>query len=54
VEHICLLDVQEELGDVRLTAETLGHADLGSVSGYTTISQGRWDQVRETMQDRGL
>jgi len=46
--------LQEELGDARLTAETLGHVGLGSVSGYTKISQGRWEQARETMQERGL
>lgn len=30
--------VQEQLGDARLTAETLGHAGLGSVAGYTKIT----------------
>ncbi|MGA8520215.1 MAG: hypothetical protein WB735_19195, partial [Pseudonocardiaceae bacterium] len=30
--------LQETMGDARLTAETLGHRGLGSVSGYTKIT----------------
>jgi site-specific recombinase XerC len=30
--------LQETMGDARLTAETLGHRGLGSVSGYTEIT----------------
>jgi integrase/recombinase XerD len=33
--------VQEELGDPRLTAEFLGRRGLGSVTGYTEVSQRR-------------
>jgi hypothetical protein len=38
--------VHEQLGDARLTAETLGHAGLGSVAGYTKITAARRRAVR--------
>jgi site-specific recombinase XerC len=39
--------LQETMGDARLTAETLGHRGLGSVSGYTEIT----DQHREVYEE---
>jgi integrase len=33
--------VQEQLGDARLTADTLRHSGLGSVAGYTKITEAR-------------
>jgi integrase/recombinase XerD len=37
--------LQEQLGDARLTAGTLGHAGLASVAGYTRISEARRRQA---------
>jgi hypothetical protein len=38
------------MGDARLTAETLGHRGLGSVSGYTKITDQRRCEAHEQMQ----
>jgi integrase/recombinase XerD len=46
--------LQETMGDARLTAETLGHKGLGSVSGYTKITDARRREAYEQMQKRGL
>jgi integrase/recombinase XerD len=46
--------LQESMGDARLTAETLGHRGLGSVSGYTKITDLRRREAYEEMQRRGL
>jgi hypothetical protein len=44
----------ETMGDARLTAETLGHRGLGSVSGYTKITDQRRREAsrRSTRSDR--
>ncbi len=46
--------LQETVGDARLTAETLGHRGLGSVSGYTKLTDGRRRKAYEEMQKAGL
>jgi integrase/recombinase XerC len=46
--------LQETMGDARLTAETLGHRGLASVSGYTKITDQRRREAYEQMQRRGL
>ncbi|MBA2472071.1 MAG: tyrosine-type recombinase/integrase [Pseudonocardiales bacterium] len=46
--------LQESMGDARLTAEILGHRGLGSVSGYTKITDQRRREAYEEMQRRGL
>lgn len=46
--------LQETMGDARLTAETLGHRGLASVSGYTKITDARRREAYEQMQRRGL
>jgi site-specific recombinase XerD len=46
--------LQETMGDARLTAETLGHRGLGSVSGYTKITDQRRREAYEEMQRWGL
>ena len=46
--------LQETMGDARLTAETLGHRGLASVSGYTKITDGRRREAYDQMQQRGL
>lgn len=46
--------LQETMGDARLTAETLGHRGLGSVSGYTKITDQRRREAYEEMQRIGL
>ena len=46
--------VQEELGDARLTAELLGHAGLGTVSGYTKITASRRQAAKERIEKAGL
>jgi site-specific recombinase XerC len=46
--------VQEQLGDARRTAETLGRADLGSVAGYTKITESRRQAVKNTIDSAGL
>ena len=46
--------LQEQLGDARLTAETLGHAGLGSVAGYTKITAARRHAAKATIEDAGL
>lgn len=46
--------LQETMGDARLTAETLGHRGLASVSGYTKITDSRRREAYEEMQQRGL
>ena len=46
--------VQEQLGDARLTADTLGHSGLGSVSGYTKITEARRAVVKERIEQAGL
>jgi integrase/recombinase XerD len=46
--------LQETMGDARLTAETLGHRGLASVSGYTKITDQRRREAYEEMQRRGL
>ncbi len=42
------------MGDARLTAETVGHRGLGSVSGYTKITDQRRREAYEQVQRRGL
>jgi hypothetical protein len=42
------------MGDARLTAETLGHRGLGSVSGHTTITDQRRREASGEMQRHGL
>jgi integrase/recombinase XerD len=46
--------LQEAMGDARLTAETLGHRGLASVSGYTKITDARRREAYEELQRRGL
>ncbi len=46
--------VQEELGDPRLTADYLGHHGLGSVAGYTEVSQGRRAEAGDALTRRGM
>jgi integrase len=46
--------LQETMGDAWLTAETLGHRGLASVSGYTKITDQRRHEAYEEMQRRGL
>lgn len=46
--------LQETMGDARLTAETLGHRGLGSVSGYTKITSQRRRQAYDEMERAGL
>ena len=46
--------LQEQLGDARLTAETLGHAGLASVAGYTRITERRRRQALEAVEAAGL
>jgi integrase len=46
--------LQDRIGDARLTAETLGHAGLASVAGYTKISEARRRQALEVVEEAGL
>lgn len=46
--------VQEQLGDARLTAETLGHVGLGSVTGYTKITAARRQALKASIEHAGL
>ena len=46
--------LQEQLGDARLTAETLGHAGLASGAGHTRISERRRRQALEAVEAAGL
>jgi integrase/recombinase XerD len=46
--------LQESMGDARLTAETLGHRGLGSIAGYTKISDAKRKEAYEDLQQRGL
>jgi integrase len=46
--------LRETMGDARLTAETLGHRGLASVSGYTKITDTRRREAYEQLQRRGL
>lgn len=46
--------LQETIGDARLTAETLGHRGLGSVSGYTKLTDSRRRKAYEEMEKAGL
>jgi integrase len=46
--------LQETIGDARLTAETLGHRGLGSVAGYTKITDRQRRAAYEAMEGRGL
>ena len=46
--------LQEELGDARLTAETLGHVGLASVAGYTRITERRQREALEAAERAGL
>ena len=46
--------LQESVGDARLTAETLGYRGLGSVAGYTKITDQRRRAAYEEMERRGL
>jgi integrase/recombinase XerD len=46
--------LQDRIGDARLTAETLGHAGLASVAGYTKISEARRRQALEAAEEAGL
>jgi len=45
--------LQETMGDARLTADTLGHRGLGSVRGYTKITDARRREAYDQMQQRG-
>ena len=46
--------LQEAVGDARLTAETLGHRGLGSVAGYTKITDRRRREAYAVMERAGL
>lgn len=46
--------LQETVGDARLTAETLGHRGLGSVAGYTKITDRRRGEAYQEMEKAGL
>lgn len=46
--------LQETVGDARLTAETLGHRGLGSVAGYTKVSDRQKRVAYAEMEERGL
>jgi site-specific recombinase XerD len=46
--------LQETVGDARLTAETLGHRGLGSVAGYTKITDRQRRAAYDAMEGRGL
>lgn len=46
--------LQETMGDARLTADTLGHRGLGSVSGYTKVSDQRRRVAYAELESRGL
>jgi integrase/recombinase XerD len=46
--------LQDRIGDACLTAETLGHAGLASVAGYTKISEARRRQALEAVEEAGL
>jgi integrase/recombinase XerD len=46
--------VQEQPGDARLTADTLGHAGLGSVAGYTKVTEARRRAVKDSIEQAGL
>jgi hypothetical protein len=39
---------------LRLTAETLGHAGLASVAGYTKISEARRRKALDAVEEAGL
>ena len=45
--------LQEELGDARVTAETLGHVGLASVAGYTKITDRRRREALEVLEGTG-
>jgi site-specific recombinase XerD len=46
--------VQEQLGDARLTPDTLGHAGLGTVAGYTKITAARRQALKDRLERAGL
>ena len=46
--------VQEELGDARLTADILGHVGLGSVAGYTQITEMGRKNAKDHIERAGL
>ena len=46
--------LQETVGDARLTAETLGHRGLGSVAGYTKVSDRKRRAAYEELESQGL
>lgn len=46
--------LQEQLGDARLTADTLGHAGPGSIAGYTMITASRRQAVKASIEHAGL
>ena len=46
--------LQETVGDARLTAETLGHHGLGSVAGYTKVSDRQRRAAYEALERGGL
>lgn len=46
--------LQETIGDARLTAETLGHRGIGSVTGYTKVSDRRRRGAYHELEARGL
>ena len=46
--------LQETVGDARLTAETLGHRGLGSIAGYTKVSDRQKRAAYEEMERAGL
>jgi integrase/recombinase XerD len=54
IRHTLGTLLQERLGDARLTAETLGHTGLASVSGYTKITERRRSEARRALEEGGL
>lgn len=46
--------VQDEIGDPRVTADYLGHHGLGSVAGYTEVSQRRRAEASDALTRRGM
>lgn len=54
LRHTAGTIVQEALGDPRVTAEFLGHRGLGSVAGYTEVSQQRHADAAAALRDKGV
>jgi integrase len=54
LRHTLGTALQEAMGDARLTADTLGHRGLGSVAGYTKVSDRRRRVAYAELEERGL